>query len=152
MDTGQQLAELHYLAGPEVFPCAQTGSGWLDLMGARSLDRQNAEGVRRVLRAYSTNPAAIAMISGMGTRHSPSAWTFAFDVQGTERIAVPAGTFDTVVVRVREQGMEPNAFRVEHGVWLDAATGVPIRVRHRVIVGVDTFTDWEATTVAPPAR
>lgn len=75
-----------------------------------------------------------AFLMGCGDQTSVEAGTYTFEVEvtGVERIGVPAGTFDTFVVRYREQGsvrqMASERERLQETIWWVApAAGTWVR-------------------------
>lgn len=72
---------------------------------------------------------------------------------GSDRVTVPAGTFDAIRLQ-RNFQIAGITYSYVQTVWIDRASGVPVKamVEHTNAVMAPTLVSWEATDVRPPAR
>lgn len=75
------------------------------------------------------------------------AWRRTWRVLGQQQITVPAGTFDTHVIELIEEGQFSNTFRGEQIQYIDRQTGLPVRVDSRIVRGLGNWPSWVAIKV-----
>ncbi|MCC7282572.1 MAG: hypothetical protein IT556_09330 [Acetobacteraceae bacterium] len=122
--------------------------------------------VRRVYSLFTYNPydtgqvrAALRqffpLYPGKSVRHSilvPGSQTIlTFTAVGRESVTVPAGTFDTWVIDIAEQGVGfGNDFAASRRTWLDATRWFSVKETYQIERerwAVPTVPDWQATRV-----
>jgi hypothetical protein len=86
-------------------------------------------------------------IEGVTDAGYPTSWDQGFTVVRRERITVPAGSFDTYVIRWQELGRLNNDWEATHTFWFAPEVGyfVKFKPAHHVMMK-----SWEATRVVLP--
>jgi hypothetical protein len=79
-------------------------------------------------------------------------WRIFLHAVGQERLTVPAGSFDTWLVEIREQGFGAGQSDIIRRTWFDAASWVAVKQTYQVIRPVNATLprDWEALSIARP--
>jgi hypothetical protein len=77
----------------------------------------------------------------------PSSWDQTYTVTRRERVTVPAGTFDTYVVRWREQGRLTNDWEATHTFWFSPDISYIVKFRG---ASHTRLKNWQATRVVRP--
>lgn len=79
-------------------------------------------------------------------------WTREARIAGFERLDLPAGQIDTVLIEWEDRGMAGNAFRGRYRRWLDTATGALVRSEMRILSGLSRNEHaWHAVSITLPA-
>jgi hypothetical protein len=102
--------------------------------------------MREAFRAFfplSVGRRAEHLLLGQGSQ-----WRITMSVPSEERITVRAGTFDTWVVEILEEGYAGNAYAGSRRIWFDKTTWLPVRQDNTLIRGnVAEPPDWQAVRV-----
>lgn len=156
---GVAVATIGYVMSANGPPCVvslNNGSArWVDLLGMRGFQIDEHSTLQPVGRAISelfpleVGKTATATVIGYTAHGGNFGWRFDLEVIGREQISVPAGGYDTYVIRLTERGLPPNTFHVEHAAWIEPHSRIPLRVRHRIVSAEPrrTFVDWDATFI-----
>lgn len=72
-------------------------------------------------------------------------------VLGFETLALPAGTFDTVVIEWTRTGAEGAELRVRYRRWVDTNTGALVRYEDVTLGGSNPELSWHAVSLVTPA-
>jgi hypothetical protein len=88
-------------------------------------------------------------IEGATSTGYPSSWDQNYRVVGRERIRVPAGTFDTFVIRWQEAGRLANDWEATHTFWYAPEVGYFVKFEGATHTRKDVK-DWEATRIVLP--
>jgi len=118
-----------------------------------SVDNDLSSRRRTLARLFPAVPGNVSrgiftLASGNETYQYDERWS----VVGFERITVPAGTFQTVVLEHRQEGMGGNTHLSTRRLWLDTASGVPVKQTVHLVRGFARSRNWEATRIDLPGR
>jgi len=114
-------------------------SAWLAIGGAKLKD----------LWPLEIGKTVWFVSNGISSNGYPSTWYETYRVVGRERVAVPAGTFDTYVIEWEEQGREGSSYRAANRFWFAPEVGYFVKFR-AASVPYNTLEDWDATRVVVP--
>jgi hypothetical protein len=109
-------------------------SSWLEKGGSRLRD----------LFPLEIGKEVWFIVDGVTSSGYATSWDETYTVVGRERIRVPAGTFDTYVIRWMEWGRLTNDWEATHTFWYAPAVGYFVKFRAAWHTGMKS---WEATRI-----
>lgn len=158
IDDGATLPTMTYRQTGQTPPCIVSFGGttrFFDVLGARGWPTDDTQRLARTLSSLFPlavgKTASLSLTAEADRAGGSHVWAFTFEVLRRERIQVPAGSYDTFVVRISQRGQFNNVYHEESAVWLTADRYVPIRVTRRLVNGVEgpsPVRDWEAVNVS----
>jgi hypothetical protein len=94
-------------------------------------------------------PLSVGKTVDVNASRENQVWHVEFKVLRTERVNVPAGTFDTFVIQQRERGIGGNSYRGTTTRWYAPTLGVPVKYE-QVIESQNNTTAWQLKQIIHP--
>ncbi len=95
-------------------------------------------------------PLSVGKSTSFDAHREHQVWQVEVSVTGTERVVVPAGTFDTFVIQKRERGIGHNSYRGTTTYWYAPIVGSPVKYE-QVVESQNNRIAWELKQLAYPA-
>ena len=95
-------------------------------------------------------PLSVGKTVDVNTNRENQVWQVEFKVLRTERVTIPAGTFDTFVIQQRERGIGSNSYRGTTTRWYAPSLGLSVKYE-QVIESQNNTIAWQLKEIIYPA-